>query len=477
VGRSEVAEDVALVRAVRERFGDELAIRCDANRAWSLAEALKFADGVKDCGLEFLEEPVGSLDDLKAFCDLSPVQVAIDESLSDAVKGATMDSVSGEVTGILKLFEGSVGAVVLKPSVLGSVEIFRAIVDVCTDLGVKPIVSATFESSVGLHSLSQLACYTNAVYGARVGAVEAVLHGLGTIDWNTHEPSESRVYLNHACFGSHENGNSLAIDTLNHTVELEGDSALSSLRGQNMLYDSAHSSFEGVGTIHEAFMALHRFHPKPRSSSPSPQVEGAALSSGNHPAVFIHGFLGDVTDWTPLVSSVSGDGRDCYAVGLPGHASNTFLSGESPASSSSSSTNTFQNKFAFTSNSMDALLQESGVSKPVLVAYSMGARLALDMALSRPEHYAGLVIVSSGPGIRDKVERERRALKDMLLSAQIREGGVDAFLESWYEQPLFHTFRSAPQFEFLVAERAARHSKRGLAEALSGLSPGLQEPL
>ena len=222
-------------------------------------------------------------------------------------------------------------------------------------------------------------------------------------------------------------------------------------------------SLDHQQTIHKDFLKLYKFN------TSLGQGEGEGAGS---PVVFVHGFLGDVDDWVPLMSSASIGGTECYGISLPGHSTCTFENAKHTAPA-------FQNTFAFTSESMAALVEEAGVERPVLVAYSMGARLALDMVVSHPDKFSGLVIISSSPGIREEKERESRAIKDLLLSAQIREAedGLESFLNLWYRQPLFGKFADSPQFPAILAKRAGSHTAHGLADALSGLSPGLQDPL
>ena len=165
VGRARVEDDIEMVRLVSERFGSSLILRCDANRSWTLDEALAFAKGVSGFEIEFIEEPVKDLADLKAFCELSSIPVALDEHLSDHLQGTTLENVVEETALLLDSFAESLDAAVLKPAVLGSIEKFKAVVDVCSRLGIKPIVSSTFESSVGLQALVYLARYANEAYG------------------------------------------------------------------------------------------------------------------------------------------------------------------------------------------------------------------------------------------------------------------------------------------------------------------------
>ena len=50
-------EDLAVVRAVREAYGEELQIRVDANQAYTPAEAVRVIRALEPYGLEFVEQP------------------------------------------------------------------------------------------------------------------------------------------------------------------------------------------------------------------------------------------------------------------------------------------------------------------------------------------------------------------------------------------------------------------------------------
>ncbi|QDZ21991.1 menaquinone biosynthesis protein [Chloropicon primus] len=460
VGRSEVEKDIEMVRLISQRFGSDLVLRCDANRAWTLDEALTFADGVKGLEIEFIEEPVKDLADLEAFTRAQTIPVALDEHLSDRLRDTAAADVRERATELMSPLSGSLDAVVLKPSVLGSVEKFKSLVDLCVDLGVKPIVSSAFDSSVGLRSLSELALYVDSVRGARFEGRPPLLHGLGTIAWNIHEPREGRLFLEEATSLPFEGwARSLVIDFEKQAGPHKALPFSSS--NSIVLYDSLKCELDHDQSIHEGFMKLY----KCTNGSLNGHVHASA---GVAPSLaFVHGFLGDVHDWLPLISSTAST-NDCYAVSLPGHSSCTFECVKSMA---------LQNTFAFASRSMSELLDQSSLHTPILVAYSMGARIALDMVLSSPEKYSGLMIISSSPGIKDEAERENRAIKDLMLSAQIRETRVESFLDSWYKQPLFESFSRSPQFMTTVSKRAKLHESSGLADAMGGLSPGLQDSL
>ena len=58
VGSRPVAEDVDLTGAVRSVIGDGMELRLDANRSWSLEQAVEFGRAVGDTNIEYLEEPL-----------------------------------------------------------------------------------------------------------------------------------------------------------------------------------------------------------------------------------------------------------------------------------------------------------------------------------------------------------------------------------------------------------------------------------
>jgi len=111
--------------------------------------------------------------------------------------------------------------------------------------------------------------------------------------------------------------------------------------------------------------------------------------------------------------------------------------------------------------------------RAVYVGYSMGGRIALRLALDRPELVTALVLVSSTAGIDDEAARAERIASDEALADTVMRDGVDAFLEQWLAQPLFATVPpDAPGLR-------ERHdlSARYLAHCLRVLGAGAMEPM
>jgi 2-succinyl-6-hydroxy-2,4-cyclohexadiene-1-carboxylate synthase len=111
----------------------------------------------------------------------------------------------------------------------------------------------------------------------------------------------------------------------------------------------------------------------------------------------------------------------------------------------------------------------------VLAGYSMGGRLALALALRRPQRLRRLVLVSASPGLADAGERAARRAADAALADRIDAIGAEAFAREWAAQPLF-----ADQPEAVAAlahEDRLGRSAADHAAQLRGLGTGAMPPL
>ncbi len=79
-----VAEDVLRIQAVRERVGEDIAIRVDVNQGWvNSANTLQGLQKLQDCSLDWLEQPVRA-DDIDGMVEVkskSSTPMMIDEGL------------------------------------------------------------------------------------------------------------------------------------------------------------------------------------------------------------------------------------------------------------------------------------------------------------------------------------------------------------------------------------------------------------
>jgi len=144
VGTQSVEEDIELVRAVRGDLGDAVALRLDANRAWSLGEAERFARATADLRLEYVEEPLADPARLPSFARDHGLPVALDESLAGMEPEALED-------------HGYARAVVLKPTMLGGISRTLRFARLASRVGMRPVISSAYETGVGTAALGALA--------------------------------------------------------------------------------------------------------------------------------------------------------------------------------------------------------------------------------------------------------------------------------------------------------------------------------
>ncbi len=141
VGRpGSLAEEIALVRDLRAAMRPQQSLRLDANRRWTRAEALRFARGVLDCELEYVEEPTEDPNDFECLHGETGIRYAMDESLRESSRMA-WDAFP------------HVSALIVKPTLMGSIDRIREL----ATHGIPLVFSASFESSVGLLRIAFLA--------------------------------------------------------------------------------------------------------------------------------------------------------------------------------------------------------------------------------------------------------------------------------------------------------------------------------
>jgi L-alanine-DL-glutamate epimerase-like enolase superfamily enzyme len=77
-----IGDDAGRLAAVRAAAGPEVAIRIDANGAWSVEEAIAALRALEPVGIELCEEPVRGLAPVARVCAQTSIPVAIDETVA-----------------------------------------------------------------------------------------------------------------------------------------------------------------------------------------------------------------------------------------------------------------------------------------------------------------------------------------------------------------------------------------------------------
>lgn len=128
-------QDLERVAAVREALGPEGRVRIDVNAAWTVEEAIRRIDALSVFDLEYVEQPVRTIDELVAVREAVEVPIAADEAVRLAADPMRV------------VDAGAADILVLKPQPMGGV---RRALDLANRCGIPVVVSSALETSVGL---------------------------------------------------------------------------------------------------------------------------------------------------------------------------------------------------------------------------------------------------------------------------------------------------------------------------------------
>ncbi len=148
VGTTAPDADAELTRAVRATLHPDVRLRLDANRAWTWAQALRFAERIEDCAIEYIEEPLDDPAQLLEWREKTALPYALDETLQEATWKPPHDREK-----LQPLFQQA-AAWVWKPTLA-----HESLVQALQSTGANPpiILSAAHESGVGIAAIARLA--------------------------------------------------------------------------------------------------------------------------------------------------------------------------------------------------------------------------------------------------------------------------------------------------------------------------------
>lgn len=189
------------------------------------------------------------------------------------------------------------------------------------------------------------------------------------------------------------------------------------------------------------------------------------IDGSGPPLLLLHGFTGSTQNWQALVPAL-GKTHTVIRVDLPGHGRTALP--EDPA------------RYAMPSVAQDLaqLLVDLQVASAQVWGYSMGARLALYLALDYPDRVNRLILESGSPGLATEDERALRRASDEALAQCIEQDGTAAFVREWESLPMW-----ASQSQLPAAQRQRLHELRlqnsplGLANSLRYMGAGAQPSL
>ena len=140
-----MGDDAARVAAVRAAAGAEIALRLDANGAWTVEEAVRMIEALAPAGLELVEEPAHGLHAIREVRERVSTRIAIDETAAE--HGA--------------LGAGVADAVCLKIGRCGGISGLLAAAALVRASGAEPYLASTLDGPLGvaaaLHAAAALA--------------------------------------------------------------------------------------------------------------------------------------------------------------------------------------------------------------------------------------------------------------------------------------------------------------------------------
>ena len=188
------------------------------------------------------------------------------------------------------------------------------------------------------------------------------------------------------------------------------------------------------------------------------------------PLLLLHGFTGRGSGWGAHATAFARHFR-VIVVDLPGH-------GRTRPSDPVRGVRPSRVSVERTADDLATILAWADATPAHVLGYSLGARIALRLAIVHPEGVRRLVLESPSAGIAAPAERAARRVADAALADRLERDGMETFVDAWERQPIFAGHAAIPVLRAarLRAERLS-NTPAGLALSLRGAGQGSMKPL
>ncbi len=184
----------------------------------------------------------------------------------------------------------------------------------------------------------------------------------------------------------------------------------------------------------------------------------------HQPLIWLHGFSGSGEIFMSLADEILKRTPPLFIIApdLPGHGKTELISGDESAFSADKQVG----------NLRELIIKMNLSKSPVLSGYSMGGRLAIQLAVSEFSGYSALIAESSTPGIdSDELREERRQLD--LERAKFIQHHFNQFLTDWDNLPVFKNSAEIPEkLGQLQKQIRSKQSPEGLALSIKFFGTG-----
>ncbi len=185
-------------------------------------------------------------------------------------------------------------------------------------------------------------------------------------------------------------------------------------------------------------------------------------SSRSVPVVLLHGFAGSGESWAGVRERLAERYR-VVALDLPGH-------GATPEGCDAAGYT-----MEAAADRVERVLAWLHIERAALAGYSMGGRLALYVAVTRPARVGSLVLESASAGLQDPPARFERRSQDERRAELLESDGIETFVDRWENMPLFASQRRLdPSMRAALRRERLACDPRELAANLRGMGLGSQ---
>ncbi|QYJ85981.1 o-succinylbenzoate synthase [Shewanella mesophila] len=141
VGQTSMEDEILLIHQILA-IRPDLKLRLDANRAFTLEQAIDFCACLPLASIEYIEEPCHSAKDNVQLFQTVGIPFALDESLND--KRYQFNMLPG------------LTALVLKPMLIGHLNRLQQLIEEANVNGVRAVISSSLEASLGIEALKAI---------------------------------------------------------------------------------------------------------------------------------------------------------------------------------------------------------------------------------------------------------------------------------------------------------------------------------
>lgn len=147
LARLPILQEIEQVQQLLQHHPD-LRLRVDCNQGWDFEQARQFLALIPTASIEYLEEPCNDLEQTLQLAETSGVPIAFDETLRLPSYAENPDKLPKHP---------AIAALVIKPSMTGSLEQIHTWIELGQQRSLRTILSSSYESNLALSQIAALA--------------------------------------------------------------------------------------------------------------------------------------------------------------------------------------------------------------------------------------------------------------------------------------------------------------------------------